>query len=154
MKLSGYKALLISVLLLAGCDVPSPAQSAGPYYSLQENGKYGYEMQSGQVMMLAYLGQHDGLFQFSERRNDYLSLVYECAAQCEFYKAYQVDNSNGNVIAVERYRNNQDSIIAAALLDAGAGYLQPYLREQDGKQYYLWTTEQGADWHPVAKTEK
>lgn len=141
---------IFCALLLTACD-PSGSESAGPHYVLQDGHYYGYELATGEVVMLAFLGYRDGVLQLLERNNQYTGQVYECSNPCTYMKVYNIGPSG--ILGTTRQRTSPDMAAFIAMQDAAAGYLTMLVRQTDAGPQYFWVSEGGLIAIPVQSAD-
>lgn len=146
----------LMALMLLGCgktEPPASSQSTHPspspvaaeeppqpvapahYYSIAENGEYGYEVglsdddrHAGKVaaplMMVRYLGEKDGIYTVAMPAGGGVVNAFSCRPPCEFIKS-QI-KVNGQVVKTETMRNPGNAVVSAVMLDAINGKLTQY----------------------------
>lgn len=155
-SLSPFIAISALVVLLAGCGkteappqtvtqptaAPQEVVSAPPpvppkpthFYSLAEDGEYGYEQgiseddrKAGKVtsplLMVRYYREKDGAHSIAMVKGAARN-TYTCKAPCDFVKSKVT--YNGQVVQSETMRTTEGSMIWAMMSDAINGELKPY----------------------------
>ena len=149
--------LFVLGVLLLGCDQAAEVVSndlarvqavpAEPNYVLVDGLKYGYESVDGRVIMLKFIGEKLGEYQFLESRGPSYSLVYRIRPPYEFYK--QLEVSGSVVVGASTYRLAPDAILSFAAWDAKNGLLKRFVAEEDGVKYLLWLGgDNKVEWSP------
>lgn len=115
--------------------VAPPAPVKPPhYYSLEEDGEYGYERglsendqkdgnKAKALLMVRYLGQSSGTYSIQLGDNGVKNIA-SCKAPCEFVKSKTY--VSGNLANTETVRAAEGSVIWAVIQDAQNGELTPY----------------------------
>lgn len=104
------------------------------YYSMEENGEYGYERglseddinagkKTSALMMIRYMGAKDDIHKLS-RVNGSAIVEWTCKSPCEFVKARMYFGKT--LVEEETMRAAEGSLIWAMVQDAQHGFLQPY----------------------------
>lgn len=120
------------------------AKPAEPRYVSQEDQFYGYKRKSGDVLMLAYLGERNGVMQVMEQGDRETTTVYECADPCRSIKTYKVAVQNPpEVLETTQTDAVPDTVPLIAMQDAGAGLLEPFIRRGPAGPQRLWVGEDG-----------
>lgn len=163
------------VFLLAGCgnadenktvektvEQEPAAVEAKPYYSMEEDGSYGYEValsdeekkngaMAKPLTMLSYAGEKDGKHQVF-LNTDGVIIAFECSKACDFIKLmYFTDR--GEYVKKEQIRAEPGMIAVLALSDASNGYLKRAglgTSKKDAK--WVWFTEKGIVFSKIDKS--
>jgi len=116
--------------------IPTPALDRTHFYSLVEDGEYGYESALSDeeknrgvavkpIQMIRYLGERDGVYSI-QVSDGAARQIFSCKEPCDFIKmkAY----FQGELVRTEMMKNADGSLISAVMEDAIAGELEPYKR--------------------------
>lgn len=133
------------VVVAASAPVaPEPTPAPPPpqprhYYSLADNGTYGYEpalseedVRNGTatkpLVMMRYVGSKNGTYVIiilgQDASNSNVVTRVSCQSPCDFAKSELI--SGGTVLKTETLRMTPDSIMGGMLADAISGQLTPY----------------------------
>ena len=139
----------IAFALFAAAAGAQPA--AGHYYSLIDDGMYGYEagvsqvertqgQTAGPVAMVGFNGTKNGVLQLMRLEHPSTVYVFQCSLPCEFYKTMLFEG--GKFAATDMARNAKGSLIWMAFEDAAAGRLQRYVdRRKPSQPMHVWCTQ-------------
>lgn len=116
--------------IAAAKQPPKPSH----YYSLEEEGQYGYESgiseneekagtRAKPLMMIRYLGEKDGTHTIGVVDGSFRQ-TYSCKTPCDFVKSKSY--ISGQQLKQETIRTAEGSVIWAIMQDAQNGFLTPY----------------------------
>lgn len=121
-----------------------------PGYVLVDGDQYGYEMETGEVLLVSFLGEVADEYQFLVKSGEYYSVVYRMKPPYEFLESLEFSGSE----LVDRglVRLQPEMIATAMLLDASKGQMEPRRRVKDGVAEALWVdSDNRPAWHPAAQ---
>ena len=137
---------LIAIALALFAAAASAQPAAGHYYSLAEDGMYGYEVARGgdepgaPLLMLGFNGMKDGVLQLMQLEHPNTVYVLQCRQPCEFYKVQQFRGAK--FINTMTVRNRRGSRAWMAFEDAASGRLDRYVdRRQAKRPMQVWCTQ-------------
>ncbi|MDD4930484.1 MAG: hypothetical protein PHP85_14605 [Gallionella sp.] len=121
-------------------------------YSLKDGVEYGYEravsveeankgQAAASLLMAKFVGIQDGKYQVMAAvgSSPNTVVVVECTNPCEFIK--NMVYYQGQMVSSQRIRVTPDLIAWLMLEDAINGHLEQYIKETNGKKFFLWFDE-------------